>query len=431
MIQSSPAVIDSSADVERRALAKVAWRFVPILTFGFLVNHLDRNNVGFAALTMNQDIGLTATQFGLGAGILFVGYCFCEIPSSLLQYRVGARAWLSRIMITWGLASAAMVFVTGAKSWYVLRFALGAAEAGYFPGVAYFFSLWFPSQYRGRMLAWLLVAIPASSILGGPLSGLLLAMDGTLGLAGWKWLFLVEGMPAVLIGLCLPWILSDSPREANWLTPQEREVVAKSVAGERREREVRHLLPAMKDIRVLMLAGIFFGFTVGTYGIGIWLPQIIKTSKMSDLEVGLVTGVCYAIAVAGMVGWAHYLDRHGRRILNLAGACLLSAVAFVLAMWTGNFWLSLTWITVALLGINAARAMFWVIPTRFLTGVAAAGGLAFVNSLGVTGGFVGPYVMGWLKDVTGSFNAGLLAMAGFLLLATVLTAALKLVVKED
>lgn len=287
---------EPTVEMERRALAKIAWRFVPILTISFLLNHLDRNNVGFAALTMNGDIGLSATQFGLGAGILFVGYCSCEIPSSLVQYRIGARAWLSHIMITWGLASVAMVFVTGAKSWYLLRFVLGAAEAGFFPGVTFFLSSWFPAHYRGRILAWFLVAIPASSVLGGPLSGWLLGMNGIGGLAGWKWLFLLEGLPAVLVGICLPWLLADRPADARWLTAEERRLVEERILAKRREREVRRLLPAMKDTRVLMLAGIFFGFTVGTYGIGIWLPQIIKTGQMSDLKVGFVTATCYIVA---------------------------------------------------------------------------------------------------------------------------------------
>ena len=200
--------IGSSAEAAQRAYAKIAWRFVPILTLGFLLNHLDRNNIGFAALEMNQEIGLTATQFGIGAGILFLGYCFLELPSNLLLYRVGARVWLSRIMITWGLASAAMIFVTGPKSWYALRFLLGAAEAGFFPGVAFYLSSWFPKEYRTRMLAWFLVAIPASSVVGGPLSGICLGMDGVGGLAGWKWLFLLEGLPTVLVGIIFPWVLA-------------------------------------------------------------------------------------------------------------------------------------------------------------------------------------------------------------------------------
>ncbi len=423
--------IGSSAEAEQRAFAKIAWRFVPILTLGFLLNHLDRNNIGFAALQMNQEIGLTATQFGIGAGILFLGYCFLELPSNLLLYHVGARVWLSRIMITWGLASAAMIFVTGPKSWYALRFVLGAAEAGFFPGVAFYLSNWFPKEYRTRMLAWFLVAIPASVVVGGPLSGILLEMDGLGGLAGWKWLFLFEGLPTVLLGIVFPWVLADRPEETRWLDAEEQRLVVERIRGEKREREMRHLLPALKDARVLLLAGIFFGFTVGSYGLGIWLPQIVKAQQISNLTVGFITAGCYMLACIGMVAWAAYVDRKGNRIRNLLLTCLASAAGLVFAIFFQNFWLSLAWITVGLVGINAARSVFWVIPTRFLTGMAAAGGLAFINAVGTAGGFFGPSIMGWLKDITGSFNAGLVTMAGFLILATALTGALKLFVTEE
>jgi len=423
--------IGSSAEAEQRAFAKIAWRFVPILTLGFLLNHLDRNNIGFAALQMNQEIGLTATQFGIGAGILFLGYCFLELPSNLLLYHVGARVWLSRIMITWGLASAAMIFVTGPKSWYALRFVLGAAEAGFFPGVAFYLSNWFPKEYRTRMLAWFLVAIPASVVVGGPLSGILLEMDGLGGLAGWKWLFLFEGLPTVLLGIVFPWVLADRPEETRWLDAEEQRLVVERIRGEKREREMRHLLPALKDARVLLLAGIFFGFTVGSYGLGIWLPQIVKAQQISNLTVGFITAGCYMLACIGMVAWAAYVDRKGNRIRNLLLTCLASAAGLVFAIFFQNFWLSLAWITVGLVGINAARSVFWVIPTRFLTGMAAAGGLAFINAVGTAGGFFGPSIMGWLKDITGSFNAGLVTMAGFLILATALTGALRLFVTEE
>ena len=423
--------IGSTAEAEQRAFAKIAWRFVPILTLGFLLNHLDRNNIGFAALQMNQEIGLTATQFGIGAGILFLGYCFLELPSNLLLYHVGARVWLSRIMITWGLASAAMIFVTGPKSWYALRFVLGAAEAGFFPGVAFYLSNWFPKEYRTRMLAWFLVAIPASVVVGGPLSGILLEMDGLGGLAGWKWLFLFEGLPTVLLGIVFPWVLADRPEETRWLDAEEQRLVVERIRGEKREREMRHLLPALKDARVLLLAGIFFGFTVGSYGLGIWLPQIVKAQQISNLTVGFITAGCYVLACIGMVAWAAYVDRKGNRIRNLLLTCLASAAGLVFAIFFQNFWLSLAWITVGLVGINAARSVFWVIPTRFLTGMAAAGGLAFINAVGTAGGFFGPSIMGWLKDITGSFNAGLVTMAGFLILATALTGALRLFVTEE
>ncbi len=420
-----------SVDLERRAFRKIAWRLVPILTVGYLLNYLDRNNIGFAALTMNRQIGLSATQFGLGAGILFVSYCLFEIPSNVALYRYGARVWIARIMITWGLVSAATIFVAGPKSWYLLRLLLGVAEAGFFPGITFYLASWFPAEYRARMLAWFLVAIPASSMVGGPISGLLLQMNGIGGLAGWKWLFLLEGLPAVLLGIAMLWVLADRPEKAGGLTEEERQAVRERIASERREREMQHLLPALKDTRVLILALVQFGFTAGSYGVGIWLPQIIKAGHLSNLKVGFTTGACYILACVGMIAWSAHVDKSGKKIGNLTLACLISTVGLLLAIFSGNFWLSLAWISVALIGITAARAIFWSIPTRFLTGLAAAGGLAFINSIGTLGGFAGPTMVGWLKDRTGSFSAGLLAMAGFLLAATAMSASLKIYVKQE
>jgi len=423
--------ISQATELERRAFAKIARRLLPILTIGYVLNYLDRNNIGFAALTMNREIGLSATQFGLGAGMLFISYCLLEIPSNIALYRVGARVWMARIMITWGLVSAATVLVSGPKSWYLLRFLLGAAEAGFFPGITFYLASWFPAEYRARMLAWFLVAIPVSSVVGGPASGLLLGMNGIGGIAGWKWLFLIEGLPVMLLGIAVLWVLSDRPENAAWLTEDERRVVCERIASERRDNEMRRLAPALRDPRVLILALVQFGFTAGSYGVGIWLPQIIKTAHLSNRAVGFVTGGCYAVASVGMIVWAARVDRTGRKIGNLVMACLLSTAGLLLAMLSGNFWLSLAWVTIALTGITAARAIFWTIPTRFLTGMAAAGGLAFINSIGTLGGFAGPSVVGWLKDRTGSFSAGLLAMSILLMMATLLAWSLKLVVTQE
>ena len=340
---------------DNRVFIKIAWRLMPLLIAGYILNYLDRNNVGFAALTMNRELGLTATQFGRAAGIFFLGYCFFEVPSNIALYRVGPRIWLARIMITWGLISAATIFVTGPTSLYVLRFLLGVAEAGFFPGVAFYLGTWFPSEYRTRMIAWFMVAVPISSVVAGPVSGYLLKMDGLAGLAGWKWLFLFEGLPVVLVGFGMLRLLADRPEGADWLTETERQVVADRIRGERREKEVRHLLPALKDVRVLILAGIQFGFLVGSYGVGLFLPQIIKLGNLSDVQVGFVSSGCYVVAAAGMIVWASHVDRHGGKIANLALACLVSTVGFVGAIASANFWMSLAGVTVALTGINAAR----------------------------------------------------------------------------
>ena len=418
-------------DAERRAFTKAAWRLVPFLTVAYLLNYMDRTNVGFAALAMNREIGLTATQFGFGAGLLFFGYSVFEIPSNMALYRFGARRWIARIMISWGIISAATAFITGPQSWYALRLLLGIAEAGFFPGITFYLATWFPAEYRARMLAWFLVAIPASTVVGGPLSGMLLQLDGFGGLAGWKWLFVIEGLPAALLGVAALWVLPDRPDAAAFLSEEERRLVRARILGERRDKEMRHLLPALKDTRVLVLAVAQFGFTAGSYGVGIWLPQIIKDTQLSNLAVGFVTGACYVVASVAMIVWAARVDRTGKKIRNLTLACLVASVGLVLAIVSGNFWLSLAWITLALIGITSARAIFWTIPTRFLTGRAAAGGLAFINSVGTLGGFVGPYAVGWLRDATGSFSAGLLAMAGLLVLATMMSWSLTLFVEHE
>ena len=422
---------ETPAEVERRAFAKAAWRLVPFLTAGYVLNYMDRTNVGFAALTMNKETGLTATQFGFGAGLLFLSYSSFEIPSNMALYRFGARRWIARIMISWGLISAATAFVTGPQSWYVLRFLLGVAEAGFFPGITFYLATWFPAEYRARMLAWFLVAIPVSTVIGGPLSGLVLQMDGFAGLPGWKWLFIIEGLPATLLGIAALWVLPDRPDEAAFLNDEERRLVRERIRSERRDKEMTELLPALKDVRVLILAVAQFGFTAGSYGVGIWLPQIIKEARLSNLAVGFVTGGCYMVASVAMIIWAALVDRSGRKIDNLTLACCVSAVGLILAIVSGTFWLALAWITLALIGITSARAIFWTIPTRFLTGLAAAGGLAFINSIGTLGGFVGPYAVGWLRDATGSFSAGLAAMAGLLALATMMSLSLKLVVTHE
>ena len=421
-----PAVIPPAADAERRVFAKIGWRLMPILILAYIFNYLDRNNVGFAGLTMNQAIGLSATEFGFGAGVFFVGYCLLEIPSNIALYRLGARVWLSRIMISWGLMSAATALATGANSFYALRLLLGAAEAGFFPGVAFYLGTWFPAQYRTRMIAWFMVAIPISSVIGSPISGWLLTLDGFGGIAGWQWMFIIEGLPVVLIGISLLWLLADRPEDVAWLTDDERRIVRERLAAERRPREVRHLGAAVRDVRVIILALVQFGFLVGSYGIGIFLPLILREGKLTEIEVGFVSSACYLAAVIGMILWAGHVDRGASKVVNLALSCVVSACGFLGAIvFRNNFWLSVVWMGVAVTGVNGARAIFWTIPPRFLTGMAAAGGLAFINSIGTTGGFVGPYVMGWLTDETGSFSAGLLAMSGFLVLAAALAWSLR------
>ncbi len=416
---------------QEAVLKKIAWRIVPLLTLAYVVNYLDRTNIGFAALTMNKELAFTATEFGIGAGVLFIGYTVFEVPSNLALYRFGARRWIARIMITWGMVSALTALVVGVKSYYLARFALGVAEAGFFPGVAYYFAAWFPTQYRTRMLAWFLVAIPLSSVVGGPISGLLLELDGMLGLKGWQWLFIIEGIPAIILCIVVLRVLADRPDDATWLTGKERDILKGMLDAERRERPKSSVLTAVSDPRVVLLAVVQFGFTLGSYGVGIFLPQIIKTSDLSNMVVSFLAAVPYVFASVGMIWWAWRVDRTGKKIGNLTIACAVAALGLAASVLSGNLVVALGALTVALVGITSARAIFWPIPTRFLSGVGAAAGLAFINSIGTIGGFAGPYLMGVMRDYTGSFTAGLLAMAGILLLTTLLAACLKLVIKIE
>src|SRR5580698_8233368 len=325
---SSPDAAAAEA-VLQSAIGKAALRFVPLLTIAYLFNYLDRTSVGIAALTMNQQLGLSASQFGLAGGILFLSYSAFEIPSNLLLYRFGARRWLARIMISWGLVSAANAFVIGPNSFYAARFLLGLAEAGFFPGVTFFLAAWFPAQYRTRMLAWFLIGIPASALIGAPVGSMLLQMDGILGLAGWQWLFILVSIPCIPIGFLTLYLLADSPESATWLTPEERDALRKVLASEVRERPHSSLLAALKDSRVLILAAIQFGFTLASYGIGIWLPLMLKEYHLSTLAIGWISAIPYLFACAGMIVWARYVDQSGRRVVNMAIACFLGAAGLL------------------------------------------------------------------------------------------------------
>ena len=316
----------------RAAFMKAAWRLVPFVTAGYLLNYMDRNNVGFAALTMNRDTGLTATEFGFGAGVLFFGYSFFEIPSNMALYRFGARRWIARIMITWGIVSAATAFVRGPESWYALRFLLGVAEAGFFPGITFYLATWFPAEYRARMLAWFLVAIPLSTVVGGPISGVILEMNGALGLPGGSGCSSSRDCPRRSWGSRRSGVLPDRPEDATFLTPDERQLVREKIASERRERETRQLLPALKDPRVLVLTVAQFGFTAGSYGVGIWLPQISEGRAVLEHHHRFPDRRVLHRRVGRDDRMGGLVDRTGHKIKNLTLACLVAAIGLVLAI---------------------------------------------------------------------------------------------------
>jgi MFS transporter, ACS family, tartrate transporter len=417
--------------VLQSAVQKAALRFVPLLTIAYLFNYLDRTSLGVAALTMKEQLGLTASQFGFAAGVFFLGYSVFEIPSNLLLYKVGARRWLARIMVSWGLVSAATAFVVGPNSFYGLRLLLGIMEAGFFPGVTFFLAAWFPAQYRTRMLAWFLVGIPLSSLIGTPVCSMLLQMDGIWGFAGWQWLFFLVSLPCVPLGFLTLFLLADRPQTASWLTAQERDALDGVLASEVRERPHSSLLAALMDPRVLICTAVQFGFTIGSYGIGIWLPLMLKEYHLSNTEIGWIAAIPYLFASVGMILWARYVDQKGKRIANLAITCLLGGVGLLLPILSNSLVSAVIGFSLALVGVTAARAIFWTIPTRFLTGVAAAGGLAFINSIATVGGFVGPSMMGWLKDFSGSYVVGLLAVAAIMVAATLASMSLKLFISKE
>lgn len=422
----------ASSDAEQSACRKAAWRLVPLLALAYFVNYLDRTNVGFAALTMNRDLGLTASQFGFAAGIFYVGYCLFEVPSNLALYRYGARKWLARIMISWGLFAAATSLAAGATSYSLIRLLAGIGEAGFFPGVIFYLTLWFPSQYRTRMMGWFLAAIPLSSVFSGPLSVSMLKLDGSFGLHGWQWLFILQGLPACVLGaLCLI-VLTDTPDKAKWLTPDERAALQSAISNEQQGRPGEHSFSrSLRDTRVWLLAAILFSYIIGILGIGVWLPTILKTHHLSDTQVGFATALPYVVASVAMLTWARVVAKSRRYVKHLALTCGLAAIGFFGSVMSDSLMPAMIGLTAALVGLSSVRTCFYSIPATFLSQEARAGGLAFINAVGSLGGLCGPYMVGWLKDVTGSFKAGLIGMGSMLVLATVLTLVLGKIIKED
>ena len=417
--------------VQRSALSKAAWRLVPLLTVGYLFSYLDRNSLSIAALTMNKDLGLTNTQFGTAAAFFFLSYTLCEVPSNMALYKFGARRWIARIMITWGLVSAGMALVQGVNSLYFMRFLLGVAEAGFFPGVTFYLACWFPREYRTRILAWFLAAIPVSSLIGAPIGGLLLQMDGIFGIAGWKWMFVLVSLPACVVGFFVLKLLPERPQDAKWLTREEADAITAMHAAETFDRPKSSLWAALSDPRVMLLAVVQFGFTIGSYGIGIWLPLIFQEYKLDNVTIGFLVAVPYIFATIAMLIWAWHVDRTGKKIGNMTICLALATAGLASYFFSASLLLSLLVLTIALIGVTAARGIFWSIPPRILTGAGAAAGLAFINSIGTFGGFVGPYLMGVFRDATGGFTSGIMALAVIMVVTTMLSASLKLTVRQE
>jgi MFS transporter, ACS family, tartrate transporter len=417
-----------SAGLERRTIARVSSRLVPFLILCYFVAYLDRVNVGFAALTMNQDLGISATAYGLGAGIFFFTYFIFEVPSNLFLERFGARKWIARIMLSWGLLSGAMAFVAGETSFYVVRALLGAAEAGFFPGIIFYLTLWFPAAYRARIIGYFMAAIPLSSVIGAPVSGYLLGLDGVAGLKGWQWLFVLEAVPAVLLSFVVFFYLTDRPAGAAWLQPDERDWLAARLEAEQRQRvAARHFTvgQALMNPRVLALSLVYFAAVAANYGVGFFLPQIIKGFGLSNEATGWITAIPYFIGVIAMVYWGRHSDRWRERKLHCAGALLVAALGIAGCALFESPTLRVVAISVGGAGIFGCLPVFWALPTSFLSGAAAAGGIAIINSIGNLSGFAGPFVMGRLKDVTGNFETGLLVIAATALVGVAIVLSLR------
>ncbi len=417
----------SLGELGDRTLRKVRRRVVPLMVWLYFIAFLDRNNVGFAKLTMSEDIGLSATAYGLGAGIFFIGYAIFEIPSNAGMHRFGARKWIARILVTWGIFATAMAAVQGETSFYIIRFLLGAAEAGFFPAVILYLTYWFPSAQRVAVLGLFILAQPLANALGAPVSGLLLRMEGIWGLHGWQWMYIIEGLPAVLMGFVVLVAVTDRPKDAMWLAPEERqwlqatmdaEDAAKTAAGS------HSFVAGLKDRRSLVFAALYFGLVMGIYGLSLWLPSIVEAmGDLSTTQIGFIVPIPYICAAAFVFFWSRHSDRTGERVGHATFSMVLAAAGLLASGVLLE--VSPVWAMVALcfaaMGTFSAISPFWELPSAVLGGAAAASGIALINSLGNLGGFAAPYAVGALVDRTGDAKAGLLLLAGVLAVTAVAT----------
>lgn len=432
----------ASAEMQNRILRKVAVRLMPFLCLLYFVNYLDRVNIGFAGPNgMNDELGMTATVFGFASGIFFLGYLVLEVPSNLALHRFGARKWLARIMITWGVVATVMAFVPNATTLVVLRFLLGVAEAGFFPGIILYLTYWFPAVQRAKAVALFMAAVPVSSAIGATVSSALISGGhGVLGLSGWRFMFLVEGVPAMLLAVATWFYLTDRPEQAQWLEDEEREWLSGQLEAERAETESTHSWPLRKALthpRILALAFVYFGIAYGLYALGFFLPTIVKGfeqqygTELSTMESGLVTAVPYVIGAVAMVIWAAHGDRTRERVWHVALPMLIGGASIPIALYLGNPFMAMVAVTICAVGVCAALPTFWALPSNFLAGAAAAGGIALINSLGNISGFAAPYITGVLADITGSQRSGLWVVGVVMIAAAFTVIALRAAPEES
>lgn len=404
----------AKSEIETSTIRAISARLIPFLVLAYFFSYLDRVNLSFAALTMNADLKFSPLVFAWGAGIFFIGYFIFEVPSNLALERFGASRWIARIMVTWGVISALMATVSGEWSFYVLRFLLGVAEAGFFPGIILYLTYWYPAEYRARFLAAFAIAVPVSTVVGAPISGLLLGLDGVMGLRGWQWLFIIEGIPSVLLGIVSWFYLTDKPEKANWLSAEQKAWLAARLQAEVAAKQaVRHftLGEALSSPKVITLSLIYFGFVGALYGMQFWLPQIVKAFGLTNAQTGFVTAIPYLFGTIAMVLWARHSDASRERVAHVGGPLLLTALALGVSSYITDPTITMVVLTIAAIGIFCTFAVFWTLPTAWLSGTAAAGGIALINSIGNLAGFGGPYLIGWVKDATGNTSTGLLVLS--------------------
>ncbi len=419
-----PSVSSSARDADAAVYSKVTWRLVPFLFLCYVVAYLDRVNVGFAKLQMLSDLKFSETAYGLGAGIFFIGYFIFEIPSNLILHRTGARRWIARIMITWGVLSACTMFVKTEWQFYILRFFLGAFEAGFFPGIILYLTFWFPAHLRARIVALFMTAIAASGVIGGPLSGwIMTALAGVNGWTGWQWLFLIEGVPSILMGVAVLLYLDDSIRAAKWLSEREKSLLEANIKADQAAQSKMTVGETLRNPRVWLLSALYFCFIMGLYGVSFWLPQLIKGLGVSSLmAVGMLSAIPYGAAAVCMVLIARSSDRNGERRKHLMAPALVGCAGLIASGLLGaQPFIGMVALTVATVGILSVLPVFWTLPTAFLGGAAAAAGIALINCIGNLAGFLSPYMVGAVKDATGSTTMAVYVLAASMLLGAGLT----------
>ncbi|KAB1073670.1 MFS transporter [Methylobacterium planeticum] len=413
-----PGAAAPPADFVEQTYTKVFWRLVPFLMLCYVIAYLDRVNVGFAKLQMSQQLGFSETVYGLGAGVFFIGYFLFEVPSNVILHRVGARVWIARIMITWGLISGAFLFVNSATSFYIMRFLLGLAEAGFYPGIILYTTAWFPAHRRAKVIAVFMSAIPISGIFGNPLSGWIMdAFNGAHGLAGWQWMFLIEAVPAVLVGVAVYLYLDNRASEAKWLTDAEKAVIERDIAQDNtgKDNSPHSIATVFRDPRVWFMSLIYFAFVTGQYGLTFWMPTLVKaTGVQGNFNIGLISAIPFLFAAVVMVILGRNADRMRERRWHLIGPALCGAVGFIVAATATDTTIAIAFLSVAAAGVLTCAPLFWSLPTAFLAGTGAAAGIALINSVGNLAGFASPYVIGALRDLTGNTAAGMYALAAML-----------------